>query len=171
MSCPVHSTLMYASSTCLVLVHSTLMYTSSTCLVQYTAHFSHSLTQSLTHFTCPASSSIMLLAYTHQPFFSTSHAFHPPNIWYKSYPVTVLITFIIPVVIRFISPLYHLHCTFHLSHVMPILVILICIIIPYTITATPVLLPLLLSHSSRLIIIILRIHHTWDTPLMSLMAH
>jgi len=118
-----------------------------------------------THFTCPASPSIMLLTYTHQPFFSTSHAFHPLNIWHRSYPVTVLITFIIPVVIHFIPPFYHLRCTFHLSHVIPILVILICIIIPYPITATTILLPLLSSHSSRLIIILLRSHHTWDTPL------
>jgi len=99
-----------------------------------------------------------------------SSALHP-NIRYKSYPVSVLITFIIPVTIHFISPLYHLRCTFHLSRVIPILVILICIIIPYPITATTVLLPLLSSHSSRLIIILLRIHHTWDTPFMSLMVH
>jgi hypothetical protein len=42
----------------------------------YRAHFSH------IHFICPASLSIMLVAYAYQPFFSTSHAFHHPNIWH-----------------------------------------------------------------------------------------
>lgn len=44
--------------------------------LMYGAHFSR------IHFIRPASSSIMLVAYTYQPFFSTSHAFHHPNIWH-----------------------------------------------------------------------------------------
>ena len=53
-----------------------------------------------------------------------------------SYLVTILITFIVPVVICFVSPHYRLCCAFHLSHVSPILVIFICVIIHYPITTT-----------------------------------